>query len=511
MVPNSRLSGSIFFATGPVARSSLVVMLRLPVLFALASAFAIVGCGAASPELAEPAAPPKNPLTQGAAPVCASVGSQSRPLIVDWPSTERAEIEASARRGLVVVHADGCRLEVLRRCAPKKAATYGYVGITPKTDRVVLRDAVELYANVPVYAAKLEGQLAKSGSLEVAMTIVGQWDTPNAAPRLDELDGECTGATHVVTALTVGAFELAAGSSLEAGADVSVAGFGGGGKASSKQEVLNRDGDQGQCGKATDSDEKPPSGCGAALRIEVVPLGAARVETPTCNPGTAWDGGQCVAVKADVKCAEGMIADIEKGCVPKKAEVLPKVVARTPTTTRGVAPVQADCADLDTCKKQCEGGDPKGCTGLGGLLRAGLAAGKVSDDGAAALAAFLKACEGGEAASCVAGGEMSYQGLGVAKDSKAAEELFEKACTAGEPMGCNDMGIVLADKKETSKAAGYYEKACNDKSALGCVGLGLLARDGRGVPKDAARAKALFDRACKAGVQVGCKLSQTVK
>lgn len=472
----------------------------------------VVACGAPALPSEAPSAPPKNPLDQGAAPVCASASAQSRPLIVDWPSSERAEIEARARRGLVVVKAEGCRLEVLRRCAPRGAASYGYVGITPKTDRVVLRDATELYANVPVYAAKLEGQLRKSGSLEVAMTIVGQWDTASAIPRQDELEGDCAGATHVVTALTVGAFELAAGSHLEAGASAEVAGFGAGGKKEAGQELLNRDGDQAQCGKANDADERPPSGCGAALRIEVVPLGAARAEAPACPASTAWDGNQCVVVKTGLTCAEGLIADKERGCVERKAEVVPPPERRTaPKTSRGVTPVDADCADEAACRARCDAGDVKGCAGLGAVLRGALTAGKVSPEGEQALAAFDRACAGGHAPSCVAAGEMWFQALGVARDGDKAAVLFEKACAAGEPAGCNDMGIVLSDRKEGAKAATFYAKACTETSALGCVGLGLLSRDGRGVKKDPAAARVYFQKACKAGVSVGCKLADTVK
>ena len=128
----------------------------------------------------------------------------------------------SARRGTVVVRADGCKLEVLKRCSVKNGK-YDYLGLTPKTDKVVMRDSVELYANVPVYAAKPEGKLQTSGALEVAMVIVGQWDSAQQVPSAAELEGECAGATHVVTALTVGSFEFSAGTSTEASASVSVA------------------------------------------------------------------------------------------------------------------------------------------------------------------------------------------------------------------------------------------------------------------------------------------------
>src|SRR5690349_15305797 len=113
-------------------------------LVALGILSACAGCGVPAP----PTAPSNaHDYVQRGAPQCADAKAQSRPLIVDWESTDRAEIEARSRRGTVVVHADGCKLEVLKRCSVK-GGKYDYVGLTPKTDKVVMRDSAELYANV---------------------------------------------------------------------------------------------------------------------------------------------------------------------------------------------------------------------------------------------------------------------------------------------------------------------------------------------------------------------------
>jgi hypothetical protein len=40
----------------------------------------------------------------------------ARPLIVEWPSADRAALEAQASHGLVVVRYEGCEMEVLRQC-----------------------------------------------------------------------------------------------------------------------------------------------------------------------------------------------------------------------------------------------------------------------------------------------------------------------------------------------------------------------------------------------------------
>ena len=89
--------------------------------------------------------------------------SQAKPLIVEWPSADRGELEAQAHEhGLVVVRYQGCEMQVLDGCtAPVK---YCYAAITRKKDRVVMRDADDLYANIPVGAAKLEASSRRAGS-----------------------------------------------------------------------------------------------------------------------------------------------------------------------------------------------------------------------------------------------------------------------------------------------------------------------------------------------------------
>ena len=99
--------------------------------------------------------------------------------------------------------------------------------------------------------------------------------------------GRCQGATHLISGLMAGAFEFSAGGESQAGADVGVAGVGAGGSSASKREILRRDGDQASCAKATTSDPRPPSGCGALLKIELIPLSDERAPTPPSATHTA--------------------------------------------------------------------------------------------------------------------------------------------------------------------------------------------------------------------------------
>jgi hypothetical protein len=232
---------------------------------------------------------------------CAITKSQAEPLIVEWPSSSRAKIEALAKTGVVAVRYNGCEMEVLASCnAPGK---YGYTAITAKRDHVVIKSADDLYANIPLGAAALEGKLETSGELDVAMAIVGRYSTDKRVIRADELEGgDCAKATHFVSALTVGAFEFFAGADATIGGGVTAGGVGAGAKSATKRELLNSDGKMSTCDAATSSDTRPPEGCGAVVRLEVVPLGQAKKDDAVCPSGMQWNGTQCV------KGAEGVAA-----------------------------------------------------------------------------------------------------------------------------------------------------------------------------------------------------------
>jgi hypothetical protein len=113
------------------------------------------------------------------------------------------------------------------------------------------------------------------------MAIVGRYASDRAVVRADELQGpDCSKATHVVSALEVGAFDFYAGAGTSVGGSAGALGAGGGASAKASKELLNSDGRMNGCDGATTSDGKPPDGCGAILRLEVVPLGEAKREAP---------------------------------------------------------------------------------------------------------------------------------------------------------------------------------------------------------------------------------------
>lgn len=239
-----------------------------------------------------PAAQPPTFVPPGGQSKCSIAASTMRPLIVEWSAADRAALEVLAQRGTVVVRYEGCEMEILPRC--RAPGAYRYSATTRKTETVIIQDEDELYGNLPTGAVKLEGKLRRSGQLNVAMTVVGQFDAEQTNVGKADLEGDCRRATHVVTGLTVGAFEFSAGAAAETGGGVSVGGAGVGAGASSRRELLSSDGEVGACESVSRGDEEPPPGCGALLRVALAPLAAA-VAAEECPPGAKRVGGACVA------------------------------------------------------------------------------------------------------------------------------------------------------------------------------------------------------------------------
>jgi len=229
------------------------------------------GCGGAGSNPQPPAFAPANQST------CKVQKSQSNPLIVEWPSAERASLEARARQGLVVVRYDGCELQLLTRCTAP--GVYNYLPVSRKQDSLRIRNEDELWASMPIGAASLEGKLHNGGELGVNMTLVGTYQSDRVEVKAADLQGICDGATHVIGGLSVGAFEFFSAASAETGGGASVAGVGAGVTTKRSQEVLATDGRPESCERSSSKDAEPPDGCGALLRIEVIPIAGKPAQT----------------------------------------------------------------------------------------------------------------------------------------------------------------------------------------------------------------------------------------
>jgi hypothetical protein len=241
----------------------------------------LAACGSPSAAINKPADYSPTGQTK-----CKVLKSSERPLIVEWPASDRSDLETLLGRGLVPIRYTGCEVELLRNCSA--TGRYAYQGTTRETERETMRSADELYAKMPIGAVKFESMIERGSQLTVAMTVVGKYLADRTAVGEGDLQGEgCARATHVITGLTAGAFEFFSESGASVGGNVmGVVG----GKSSDQRELLRQAGDPKACEAGTRSDTNPPNNCGALLRMEV----------------------------SRVQCAEGKTFSETEGCVAAK-------------------------------------------------------------------------------------------------------------------------------------------------------------------------------------------------
>jgi len=214
---------------------------------------------------------------------CDAVKDPLHPFIIDWEATSRARLEAAAEIGPVIVHYEGCALKVLSECHVKEAARYETIRTTPAEDRIDMSSKGDLYANLPLAVAALEGELARSGGLSLAYVTVGE-RLLSRAPTL--LEGDCAGATHYVESMVLGAFDLESRSATSGAAAVRAMNLGAGGGGATSRDVAGSAGDVATCKqKGLDA----AASCGAILQLGLRPLqqvGDAFVE-PAMGPTVA--------------------------------------------------------------------------------------------------------------------------------------------------------------------------------------------------------------------------------
>ena len=84
----------------------------------------------------------------------------------------------------------------------------------------------------------------------------------------------------------------------------------------------------------------------------------------------------------------------------------------------------------------------------------------------------------------------------------AAQALYQRACTLGEPSGCTNRaaGMFLGHRRDAGLmkcAARTFERTCGLHDAWGCAMLGNALHEGIGAPRDDARALEVLARACR--------------
>ena len=158
------------------------------------------------------------------------------PFTVEWDATDVASFEAQAQRDTVFVKYHACDLEVLSDCrdqrVPGQLGAYEPPAFTSGAERSLdIRNEGDLYANLPLGAAKLGARVSAGEALRLRYFVAGLASSSRGAVYRQELAplAGCDGATHFVAAYNVGAFvvETAQHSGVSAGASAGAAGVGG--------------------------------------------------------------------------------------------------------------------------------------------------------------------------------------------------------------------------------------------------------------------------------------------
>ena len=199
---------------------------------------------------------------------CSVAASHEQPLVTEWPASYKARLEALLHEGAVAVEYSGCDLRIVDNC--RLPGSYAWKRTTLSTDTTDIRDEDELYAKLPLGAASLSGQLKTSGSLHVQTTVSGQLQLVGGGTTDATSGAECARATHLVTALSVGAFKLMAGGEVSGNAGIEVHSAGVHGSGSEAKSIVRAAGDPASCQHATK--DEPGLDCRSPIQIFLTPI-----------------------------------------------------------------------------------------------------------------------------------------------------------------------------------------------------------------------------------------------
>lgn len=435
---------------------------------------------------------------------CTPVADHGQPLVVDWKSHERTNLEEAMNDGVAVVAYDCRSLRLLRDCHID--GTYGTLGVSRKEELIALENTDEIRANLPTFGAKLAADftadIKRGSAINLAMIMIGKKRTTVSFATREQLRGTCEGATHFIRGAFVGAFAMDTGTRGTVGGAAQLFGAETSATSSSSKKVKNKDGDPSVCAQVVPGASALPGGCSAVLRLELSPVAAAtrsgtkgvpEERVPTCPLGLVLSDGKCTqptptrphtcnVVSSD--CA----AQCERGDVSSCA-----IVADTywdSCEQRGRTVVTAETAKVpsrlvwnDTCglavrlaRKACDGGASGGCNLLGTIYRTVSSIGDPREIGA----------------------RDDKQGMAMAL------ELFKKACDSGLTGGCMGFAAYTHDREA---AAALYRRACDGGLAIACYHIGKMYAGawGSGVSTDAKLALPLFRKSCDGGDPGGCQ------
>lgn len=223
-------------------------------------------------------------------PSCAAIRPQTEPDLMGWDSGSRLNLKALQEQGVVGVRykAVGCNVELEVLQCVGKGVEYGFSPYSA-TESKTAKSQRDLFAELPIGAAKLGGKVGGGRALRTDYMLAGVLKTPvmKAFPS-EKLEGDCDRATHVVSTVYLGGFAMASGQSEQLAAEASIFGIGVGGSQDRTAERLASEGNPESCTKAQKEGTREPL-CNVPLRIGLTPI-AWREEAVPITPVVTANG-----------------------------------------------------------------------------------------------------------------------------------------------------------------------------------------------------------------------------
>ena len=180
--------------------------------------------------------------------------SVDRPFIIDWDATDQSSFQSHSASDVIFVRYEGCELKQLDGC--RDDSVKGFFGsykpaelTSGGVETIDIHDEGELYAKLPLGAASLSGRVQSGEKFHMEYYVSGTRTATRDKIYKNDLakNARCAGATHFVYAYNLGAFALAATSSLKGEVDGSYFGFGAGAKKASGTTADKKGGELASC------------------------------------------------------------------------------------------------------------------------------------------------------------------------------------------------------------------------------------------------------------------------
>lgn len=144
-------------------------------------------------------------------------------------------------------------------------------------------------------------------------------------------------------------------------------------------------------------------------------------------------------------------------------------------------------------------------------------AGCPGGDPAAARRLWQASCDAGLLEGCRAYGHALVAGIGGPPEVEQGAAVFRRGCYAEPPddEACVEFGLTKVDSGDPTggpEALAAFQKACAAGLSLGCRDVGLMLRDGLlGVFPDGTESKRAFQKGCDGGDEPSCKVPGVVR